>query len=564
MKKSYIKKFTCFVLIFMLMCTMHSFDVFAASGSITVDGNQGDWSGITEYSGNGGVVDKWKVAFSEDKSTLYFAYTGTTSSQWDYNFLGDNGAAALSYSNGTAGKNSVFKVVYGGVVKDAYYGDIAGAGAVVVNEANGNTAGPYCVEASIPTSFFANMDFTINFAGTAVKASDIPVLEPSSPVEPVEPIEPVEPENPVYEGITIDGSFNDWAAVKKSQAGCPNGQHKDCIEQVAMVFDGDYVYLYVKEAPGQHASGAGSHSNGQFVIKTDLGRELLVQLNRENTVSGVDGATCSHVGNQWEIAIPKSALPSYEESLSFGLYDAEPFVTGVANLQADEGNAGEFTGIVYDGLYGDWDAYPMTHIDYATAGTQEHVADASGALWSNGSTLYGYAQTTMPQHVDGEAGGEFTHAVTIRLNEDDSKQLYPSFFTVDENGNINWNPKLENLEDGTYEFYISSTDCWHNSTNINNLSSGDRVYGRMKVTVRDGKDEMEFEMDLEKVAERFDMDASDIKVVQAQYGRLGQQWITYAGASSGPWAGVALCCAVAGSPILYRKRKKSEVKKVEA
>lgn len=550
MKKSYIKKSVCFVLIFMLMCTMHSFDVFAASGSITVDGNLDDWYGVAEYSGSG-VVDKWKVAFSEDKSTLYFAYTGMTSSQWDYTFTDGNGVATLTYPAGvTAERNNAFKIINGSAAKDAWYGDIAGSSVAIANEANGNTAGPYYVEAAIPASFFASTDFTINFAGTAVKASDITVLKEGE--------ESVEPENPVYDGIEIDGSFDDWNAVTKSDASCPNEQHKDCLDQAAMVFDGDYVYLYIKESAGYNAANAGSHNNGKFVVKTDLGRELLVQLNSDGTVSGVEGATCSHVGRQWEIAIPKSALPQYKESLSFGLYNGPIFVSGVSNLEPDEGNAGEFNGIVYDGLYGDWDAYPMTHIDYATAGTQDNVADASGALWSDGSTLYGYAQTTMPRHVENEKGGEFAYGVNLRVNEEEGKTLQFRLIAVDENGNINWNPKCSDLEKGTYEFYISDINVWGTSTNINELNSNDRIYGRMMVTISDGKDEMEFEMDMKEIAAKFDMDPNDIKVVQTQYERLGREWITYAGTSTGPWAGVALCCVVAGCPLLYRRRKKTE------
>ena len=51
--------------------------------------------------------------------------------------------------------------------------DIENSETVTVNNAHGNTAGPYVVETAIPFDFFANSDFKITFAGTTVDIKDI-------------------------------------------------------------------------------------------------------------------------------------------------------------------------------------------------------------------------------------------------------------------------------------------------------------------------------------------------------------------------------------------------------
>lgn len=520
---------------------------------IVVDADATDWKNIKERKSASDKVSSWKAAIASDYSALYLYYEGMTSTEWDYNYAGgsDDVLFKINYADGTQGqKNNIIKFVAWenmAVAKDGNYGDIANASAATVNEAHGNTAGPYMIEASIPMDFFASSDFTITFAGTSVALSDIEVLEGVDTGE--------EEPDPVYNGITIDGSFKDWDAVTKYDAGCPNEEHKYCIEKTAMVFDGDYVYIYIKDGNAGSAFGAGSHSNGRYSIKTDLGNELVFQLTQDGGISGVENAECIHVGKQWEIAIPKADLPAYNNTLSFGLYLTDPFVTDVYNL---DGSTGKDTNIdiAYDGLYGDWDNYPHTTIEYATAGTQQDRTDAKGALYCVGSTLYGHVVTTMPEHL-AEAGGEFMNAVTILFNNNWSQVFYPRMETVADDGSINWNTPKGGMADGTYEFYLFSTDAWHNSPSIYDANDMDKWYGKMIVTIKDGKDECEFYLNLEKVAEKLNCDASDFKRIDAQFGRLGQQWITTAGASSGAWLGLILCVGVTAG-VLVRQKKKSD------
>lgn len=549
---------------------------------ITIDGKTSDWKDIKERESKTDKIDSWKVAIASDYSELYICYEGTASTQWDYNFMGANDEMVrvhMDYPDGTQNEKSniSFTAWDGYKVRNGWNGDIAGSDIAVVNEAHLNTPAPYVVEAVIPMEFFADSDFTLTFAGTTVDIRDVEVLRGDVKKEDTKEDSKEDKKDDtkdetkeddkeaVYKGITIDGRFSDWDAVTKYDAGCPNAVHEDCIEKTAMVFDGDYVYIYIKDGDTGSAYGAGSHSNGMYTIKSDMGNEMVFQLTQDGDINGVDKAECKHVGKQWEIAIPKSELPTYNNTISFGLYLTEPFIENVSNL--DESKGVEIsTDITYDGLkglYGDWDRYPHTTIEYATAGTHYQIVDSKGALYCDGgSTLLGHVVTTMPNHVDKEkdAGGEFMSAVTIKFNNNEKQVFSPRLVSVDEAGNINWNTPNGGYEDGTYEFYIFSThDAWNNAGNIYEDSinrENSEWYGKMTITVKNGvQDECEFYLDLENVAKKFGCDASDFKRIDAQFGRLGQQWITTAGASSGAWLGLILCVGVTAGVLVYQKKK---------
>lgn len=563
--------------------TTSAISTAAVNGSkITIDGKTSDWEGIRERESKTDKIDSWKVAIASDYSELYICYEGTASTQWDYNFMGANDEMVrvhMDYPDGTQNEKSniSFTAWDGYKVKNGWNGDISGSDIAVVNKAHLNTPAPYVVEAVIPMEFFADSDFTLTFAGTTVDIRDVEVLRGDVKKEDTKEDSKEDKKDDtndetkeddkeaVYKGITIDGRFSDWDAVTKYDAGCPNPGHKECIEKTAMVFDGDYVYIYIKDGETSSAYGAGSHSNGMYTIKSDMGNEMVFQLTQDGDINGVDKAECKHVGKQWEIAIPKSELPTYNNTISFGLYLTEPFIENVSNL--DESKGVEIsTDITYDGLkglYGDWDRYPHTTIEYATAGTHYQIVDSKGALYCDGgSTLLGHVVTTMPNHVDKEkdAGGEFMSAVTIKFNNNEKQVFSPRLVSVDEAGNINWNTPNGGYEDGTYEFYIFSThDAWNNAGNIYEDSinrENSEWYGKMTITVKNGvQDECEFYLDLEKVAKKFGCDASDFKRIDAQFGRLGQQWITTAGASSGAWLGLILCVGVTAGVLVYQKKK---------
>ena len=532
------------------------------------------------------------------------------------------GSKTLSvvYSNGAQGNSNAFQTTWDcSEVKGGWYQNIDGASI----GATGST-----VTISVPASYFANDDFTVSFGGSSITSAEMG--GGSSAVEPT-PVpgsgaggesgstdasggnesadgsesggSSAESDSGssnsgeaspgeggasgesggvsgTYNGIVIDGDFSDWDAVTKydvddSVDAWGNKKTWDTVNKVAMVWDGDWVYLYFESynaEPGAMA-GAGPNNNGQFAITTDLGNQTLIQLQRGPTVAGVDGAQVKtnnydwgNTPHKWEVAIPASKLGDYSESISFGMYQVAPTITGVTDLQGSKG--GEFNGIVYDGNYDDWKYYPHTTIQYATSGTGEHVVDSKGALYADSAQqkLFGHASTTMPAHLD-EQGGEFTSAVSVRINDDDNLMLTPRFAAVDADGNINWSPQLSGLENGTYEFYLFSSTCWGNSQNINNLNSSDVCYGKATVTIKDDQQDMEWYMDIPTLAANLhadggrnadvtSIDPNDIHLFEAHYGRLGQEWVTTAGTSTAPFIGIGLCLAAVAGAYAYRRCKR--------
>lgn len=382
-----------------------------------------------------------------------------------------------------------------------------------------------------------------------------------------------------YQGIKIDGDFSDWDAVKKMPVTTGHS-----LSEAAMVWDGDYIYLYFKVDSGNWnaVTWDGPNSNGRFEITTDLGRTLMVQLAVANgpVVNGVDGATAAvdstdwgRNSYQWEVAVPASQLPAYKETISFGFYLGETFVADVANLQGsseqptdpenpeepekpDDGNK-DFTGIVYDGLYGDWEYYPHTLINYATPGTQEDVVDAEAALYATGGKLYAHAVTAMPAHLT-EAGGEFTDSTLIRINGKEDYTFRARFVAIDENGNINFSPDLKGLAAGNYEFYMLDAAGWQ-VKHISQLEPGrNMIYGKMYMTLSPSKDEMEYEVDLDVLAEKFGLKSSDIRTLEGYWERLGDKWVSTAGTPTGAGMGIFLCLSTTGVAYLAQRRRKKQ------
>ena len=85
------------------------------------------------------------------------------------------------------------------------------------------------------------------------------------------------------------------------------------------------------------------------------------------------------------------------------------------------------------------------------------------------------------------------------------------------------------------------------------------------------QDEMEYEIDADMLASHLrpngegtditHLNGSDIKTVSVQYGRLGQQWVSTAGTSTGPWLGIGLSVAVVAAVLgvqAARRKKKAD------
>lgn len=513
------------------------------TGNILIDGDPSDWKNVYALAVSGaGEVASAKIA-RDVSGNLYILMEGTAVSEWDYTWK-DQAVLTIS-PEGQAEKSAPINQWAG---NPSYL--CSGVSEATVNKAHHNTTAPFYTELMIPAGNLGNGNFTMSIGGLSVNSADLPVLngETAAPDAPA-----------VYQGIVIDGSYEDWAAVSKTDYTDTNGM----ISNMSMIFDGDFVYIYINEKQSTNgAYNAGTHANGKYAITTDLNRQLVFTLNMDGTVTadnGVTGISAQHVGAEWEISIPKDQLPNYLKTISFGMYQQEPVIRDVANLNG-EGSGNEFSGaIVFDGNYDDWEYYPHHIIEYATAGTQANVRDAEGALWydTKNNMILGHTLSQYQIHLDNYSGQEFTTGVHIRVNNDANKDMEWRVYTVDENGNINWNPPLGGLANGEYDYYLASVDCWGNSKNINDLTAGDKEkvsYGKLHISVADDIDQCEYYIDAQKLADRYGLSESDIKQVSAQFVNIGEEWITIAGASTGSWLGILICLAVAGGGLAFSKR----------
>lgn len=506
----------------------------ASAAEVTIDGKVSEWKGVEMQTSTNTNIEKWAVM--QDDKYVYFYVQQNGGNEWGLPIT--NTYVDISYASGQGGRNTQIRFVNMlKEFKDAWYGDIDGAiGAYEPSK----EANKYEIEFAIPQTFFVDDDYTIKYCGATVKSSDIKNLKEVATPEPTEA---------VYQGVTIDGTFIDWDAVARTDV------NDASLEEVATVFDGDYFYIYIKEKSVGSATSAGDKSNGKYTIYTDLGRNTTFKLNK-NSIDGIEGAKVSYSNKQYEIAIPASAIKQYKDTISFGYYMSEDmFVKDIANLKENDSKDKSFHGIKYDGNYTDWDYYPHQLVQYSTSGGVGE--DAEAALYLDGTTLYGHVLSTLHKNER-----EF-HPFTIRVNEEEKTSINFRLVAVDKDGKINMNPKLEGLDAGTYEFYLWDRDSGSTASSINDKDAP--IYGQMKLTVRqtaDGvsiSDEMEYKVNLEKLAEHFDMDASDMKMIQAQYINIGQEWVTIAGTSTGAAMGISLCVLSVGAVMFYRKRR-SKVK----
>lgn len=528
------------------------------SGKIVVDGAAEDWEAITPLTpsdtssfDSSFKVDTWK-AVADENGTVYLCFEGEAN-RYSAARCEDLQVAIAQYDS----------------IKIYSLGELAKVSGAEfkVNDVTSDRNDAMVVELSLPNNFFTDPDFVLTFCGVDLRSSDLPVIDGKDE----------ETGDSKYEGIVIDGKFKDWNAVTKYDANDPNGQ----LSKTGMVFDGDWIYIYLEETPGEgdktsgDAAVAGSHATGQYTIKTDLGYDYIFRLHKSDdgtgSISGLaaEGAEVKHFGTKWEIAIPASNIEHYLNTISFGTYLDEPSVKDVANLNG-KGSGGSFNGIVFDGQYLDWAYYPHTTIQYDTNGTQGDVADGFGALYSEGSTLLGHFETQHPDHLQVDGANSFAHAITYWFGD---KEFNPRLVTIDENGVIDYmwtEDRMKSLAPSAtpYHFYIVNQNGNQDAKTLDDLLKNNdaeesntllqRLFGEAYITIDPAgvKNESEVKFDLDVVAKHFGCDAGDFKQISAQYGRIGQEWVTIAGTSSGAWLGVALCLLITfGGGWFLKKRK---------
>ena len=409
--------------------------------------------------------------------------------------------------------------------------------------------------------------------------------EETETTESSEETEETEVDGPsgVYEGITIDGEFDDWESVVKVND--VNQQVNAC----AMVWDGDYIYIYMDEAQQNSASWSGPAPNhdGNFVIKTDLNEVMVVSFDNNgaagNTISVTIPSThtvltTDNGGIQvafnddystWgeptltEIAIPTSAIPDYLDTISFGYYLGETIVADVANLNPDpdhhhNNEINDGSGIVIDGDYHDWDNYPVTTIEYDTAGTFNIYADAKGAIYSNDGLAYVYGVTNnFRGELDYTYGNQFLE-FTVYTGGRYCKMMA---VLINDDGSLDWDASRQGrtYEAGTHHFALFDVTTPRTTTNINNISDSDIYYGDMYMTVGDYQDRTEFYFDIETVVNRLGVSAADAGNIKVRFHRIGKEPLETSGISTGPLFVVLMASTAAGSYyVTSRKKKKTD------
>lgn len=391
-----------------------------------------------------------------------------------------------------------------------------------------------------------------------------------------------------YSGISIDGDFSDWdSVIKHDFTTAYDGQNE--MNQCAMVWDGDWIYIYLDEKQQNSASWSGPRHNGNFNIVTDLGEVLMISVHNNGAAGNIIEVT-NPVSNTYlsstngglqvafnseysvwgapsltEIAIPSSVLPQYSSTINFGYYLAENIITDVADANAistggddptpTPGPHNDGSGIVIDGDYHDWDYYPVTTVEYDTSGTTNNYADAKGSIYTEDGIAYVHCFTNYWDGSDTgyQRGSEFLE-VTVLFDYTHTKLIAVD---LGNDGSLSWpSPNTRSLPEGTHHYALFYFSDSRTSTNINNISSLDHYLGEMYITTRNLHDETEFWFDVGALQRLGGVDSSFAGKIQVLFHRVGWKLFPTSGVSTGPAFVVALSTIAAGSYYTLNRRKK--------
>lgn len=389
-----------------------------------------------------------------------------------------------------------------------------------------------------------------------------------------------------YQGITIDGNFSDWDSVVKYDFSHAENSE---VNYAAMVWDGDWIYIYLDEFQQNSASWSGPERYGNFVITTDTGLDLMVsvrnngkegnkvivtnkkqrkELTSEN--GGIKVAFNSDYAT-WgkptltEIAIPTSILPDYKSKISFGYYLGKPVIKNVANINpvedpddphAHDDNDG--SKIKIDGDYRDWKNYPHRTIEYDKNGPNHPYADAHGAIYQkNAKTVYVHCYTNdFDPPFSWYDGNQFLE-ITVTLGDRTTKMMA---CLVGNDGSVNWHSSEEDKHyaPGTYKFALFEPTGNHATKNMKNIDPGDYFYGYQYVTVGEHVDETEFYIDTETLAKKLHLSLSQSAELKVLFHRVGREPLIASGISTGPVFTLALTTVAAGSYYVFTRRKRRQ------
>ncbi|MBR1571321.1 MAG: hypothetical protein IJ655_01125 [Lachnospiraceae bacterium] len=567
-----------------------------AAQSISVDGDAADWGDISSRGSSDSKISDWKVAVDNDYLYLYVAQNplgyygesiGQTQIHFNYNLQNYNGIYnSIQFAQDWNNQGSQF------VVKNAWYQNVDGSSVVFEGKGTDYNQEHAFVEIAIPRSWFPTEDFTMTYAGVPVASSDIETINGAKALGQSEAQdEQAEQENQnaqtdeatetseddVYNGIVIDGDFADWNTIAKTQYIDP------ALPESAAVWDGENVYVYLHEQGVWEgtAGTVGPKSNGMYCIETSDGTKTSFVIRKDGayliTDRGNINLEMSYKDRQYEVQIPVSELnginkttstlsvaiqgDSYGEAGSGMAYIAQGLVNLNPPFDYEDTTAGQLKKITYDYDFSDWEGYKKTVIEYSSSG--KNGSDSAAALYSDGDYLFGYVDYYAAYYND-----QFNQIyMTINdgvnkkwYNHDDSSRVMFTLRSVDASGNVNWNSQAVGLEEGDYEYHIF--DNAH--AGYNNSDKYD--YGRAFVHVdKTGRAQIEYYIDIAKLVNvvneapySWHIKQSDIKMYHMAYPRIGTEWVSSAGASSGPILGIVLCIMSVVLAQIYNLRRKRE------
>lgn len=500
------------------------------------------------YSGglDGDIEDTYVLSWNKDSPKITMNQTCPT---WEKDLLGANQHPALK-------------------------------GSLEIGPQNGGTPPVSVLKLSIGAAFLIDKkNFTFTVGGKTFTSEELGFVEKEEPLPP-------------YEGIEIDGKFDDWAGVPHRATVYNAGPNSPgTAVHCKMIWDGEWVYIYFKtDALQYNALGwMGTHGNGKFTITTDQGKSVYVQPVFENgkvSVYGVDNAlialdntkdTTNVIGHEVEIAVPTSELPRYNKAIDFQFHLGQPLYGGIENLHPVAPPEIDYSLFKCDGIYDEWVNYPHDLIEYTTAGSQLKVVDGEIALWSSKGILYGHSQSEASINLR-----PYDHGLHVHLKLDTGTRVGEIHLRYCEevNGVLTQNPDWYYTE-GTRMYYVVDENDWGvDGLTVDQMKlqadqsragkgEGNGVimhnYGIAYITIhRNAAGEVyaaesEFALDMNELARRVDMKADDVKLVHGKFGEIGDEWTRCAGTPTGSLLGLALCfTTVGGAYAVDRKKKKKK------
>lgn len=232
-----------------------------AARTIKIDGNPSEWDGITAYKSNDSKIAKWSVSKNDEYVYFYVQQNGgniygqpITST----NFI-------IKYEDGSS--DGIRFEANMNAVKNGTFGDIDGVGDKDKASEPSQEKDKYETEFRIPQKFLAVKIHTGILRDKGQKRGYYRLKVKDEETK----------SDYVYNGIKIDGNFSDWNAVDKKDV-TGNTEKNNNLSKAAVVFDGDYIYIYLKETSDGAALASGSYSRGAYELLTDTGRRTSLKL----------------------------------------------------------------------------------------------------------------------------------------------------------------------------------------------------------------------------------------------------------------------------------------------